>query len=59
MAILGGLSPLLWMMQWFLAARFVKRPNPPLEIHRSLSSVAVAAATVALFAGFLGRTVYF
>lgn len=58
-AVLGGLSPLLWMMQWFRAKHFVKQPKEPLEIHRRWSWI-VAGLTVSLvYVLGLGRTLRF
>ena len=59
LAVMGGLSPLLWMMQWFRAASFAKLAKPPLEIHRKLSWVVVAAVVVFVYVVILGRTLYF
>lgn len=59
LAVLGGLSPLLWMMHWFQAGIFPKQEGPPLEIHRRWGWVAVSLAVVLLYAVFLGRAVYF
>ena len=58
-AVLGGLSPLVWMMQWFQAKSFAKLPNPPLEIHRQWTWVAAAGIVVFIYAFILGRTLYF
>jgi hypothetical protein len=58
-AVLGGLSPLLWMMQWFRAKSFKKLDKPPLEIHRSWSWIAGAGVAVFVYAVILGRTLYF
>lgn len=59
LAVGGSLSPLLWMMQWFRAASFVKLPGSPLEIHRKLSWIIVAAVIVFVYVVILGRTIYF
>lgn len=56
---LGGMFPLLWMMQWFRSAKFVKRPHPPLAIHRSWFWIAGGGGLVILYAVVLGRTLYF
>ena len=58
-AVLGALSPLLWMMQWFKARNFVKKSGPALEIARNWKLVALAGVTVFLYAFVLGRTLYF
>jgi hypothetical protein len=52
----GGLSPLLWMMQWFRAAYFPKLPLPPLEIPRTWRWLAAAVVVTGLYVGVLGRT---
>ncbi|MFP4444161.1 MAG: hypothetical protein ACLFST_13655, partial [Spirochaetia bacterium] len=59
LAVLGGLSPLLWMMQWFQAKMFPKRDKEPLEIHRRWGWIGSAAAAVFLYAFVLGRGLYF
>jgi hypothetical protein len=59
LAVVGGLSPLAWMMQWFRARSFAKVDKAPLEIHRSWLWIAVAAVVVFLYAFVLGRTLYF
>ena len=58
-AVLGGMSPLVWMMQWFRAASFEKLPNKPLEIHRQWSWLSAAVVVVITYAFILGRTLYF
>jgi hypothetical protein len=57
-AVLGGLSPLIWMMQWFQAKSFVKLAKEPLEIHRKWGWLAAAAVVVFVYAVVLGRTLY-
>ena len=59
LAVLGGLSPLLWMMQWFRANSFVKVSKVPLEIHRRGSWIIVAGIVVFVYGFVLGRTLYF
>jgi hypothetical protein len=44
MGVLGGLSPLLWMMQWFRADMFKLNGSRPLEIERSTGSLMLAIA---------------
>jgi len=58
-AVLGALSPLLWMMQWFRAKGFVKLAGPPLEIQRNWRLIALSAAVVFVYVFVLGRTLYF
>lgn len=59
LAVLGGLSPLLWMMQWFQAKMFTKRDKQPLEIHRKWQWIGAAVVVVFLYTFVLGRTLYF
>ena len=59
LATIGGLSPLLWMMQWFRAKSFVKLAKPPLEIHRKWQWFTVAIIVVFTYVFVLGRTLYF
>jgi hypothetical protein len=56
---LGGMSPLLWMMQWFRAKSFVKIEQAPLAIDRRWSWVMIAAVVVLIDVLILGRTIYF
>jgi len=56
---LGGMSPLLWMMQWFRADNFVKLPGEPLAIERKWSWNLVAVVMVIVYSVILGRTIYF
>jgi hypothetical protein len=56
---LGGMSPLLWMMQWFRAICFDKVTKAPLEIQRQWVWVITAVAAVFVYAIVLGRTLYF
>ncbi len=58
-AVLGALSPLLWMMQWLKARSFPKPAGPPLTIPRSWSLVGLGGLAVILYAVVLGRTLYF
>ncbi len=59
LAVAGGLSPLLWMMQWFRAKMFVKVPGPALEIHRQPVWLAAAVVVGLLYAVILGRSIVF
>lgn len=59
MAVVGTMSPLLWMMRWFKAEAFVKLDERPLEIQRRWAWVGSAAVVVFLYAFVLGRTLYF
>ncbi|HRJ43266.1 MAG TPA: hypothetical protein PL105_15380 [Caldilineaceae bacterium] len=59
MAVVFGLSPLLWMMQWFRAASFAKPPRPALEIHRKWGWVVTGGVVVLLYIFVLGPTLYF
>jgi hypothetical protein len=58
-AVLFGQSPLLWMMQWFRAAIFVKLPGEPLVVRSSPSIIVAAVVVVALYAFVLGRGITF
>jgi hypothetical protein len=58
-AVLGALSPLLWMMQWFRSPAFRKTAREPLEITRNWVVIAGAAVVVLVYAVILGRTLYF
>ncbi len=59
LAVLGGLSPLLWMMQWFRARGFAKRAKAPLVIRRQGAWIVAAVAALVVYGVVLGRTVYF
>jgi len=59
LAVLGGLSPLAWMTQWFRAKSFVKLPQQPLEIQRQWSWIMAAGLITFIYAFVLGRTLYF
>jgi len=56
---LGGMSPLLWMMQWFSAKSFTKVKKAPLAINRQWVWVIIAVVVVFIDAVILGRTIYF
>jgi hypothetical protein len=58
-AVLGALSPLLFMMRWFRTGRFRKRAEEPVEIQRKWQWLAAAAVVVFTYAFVLGRTLYF
>ena len=58
-AVLGALSPLLWMMRWFRRERFVKLVKEPLEIQRKWQWLVSAAIVVFAYVVILGRTIYF
>lgn len=59
LAVLGSLSPLVWMMQWFRASSFKKFPGKPLEINRKWSWVVSSIVVVFIYSFILGRTLYF
>lgn len=59
MMALGGMSPLLWMMQWFQAKSFKKAVRDPLVIHSRPAWMLAAVGTVFVYAFILGRTLYF
>jgi hypothetical protein len=58
-AVLGTLSPLLWMMRWFHTDYFVKPTREPLEIHRKWQWIAASIIVVFMYVFILGRTLYF
>jgi hypothetical protein len=58
-AVLGALSPLIWMIRWFRTENFVKLAREPLEIHRKWHWLVAAIVVVFLYAFILGRTLYF
>ena len=58
-AVLGALSPLLWMMRWFRTKNFVKPIKEPLEIHRKWQWLVAASIVVFTYVFILGRTIYF
>lgn len=57
--IVAGMSPLLWMMQWFRAKMFVKVPGKALTIQRQWHWILAATVVVLLYVVVLGRTLYF
>jgi hypothetical protein len=58
-AVLGALSPLIWMMRWFQTNKFVKPASEPLEIHRKWQWLVAAVIVVFTYVFILGRTLYF
>jgi hypothetical protein len=58
-AVIGALSPLLWMMRWFRTKRFVKLVKEPLEIHRKSQWLIAMVIVVFTYVFILGRTLYF
>ncbi len=56
---LGGMSPLLWMMQWFQAKMFKKIPNEPLVINRRWNWVIAAIIITIVYSFILGRGLVF
>lgn len=58
-AVIGALSPLLWMMQWFRAESFKKESKSPLQIHRQWIWIASGAAAIIGYSVILGQTLYF
>lgn len=59
MLALGGMSPLLWMMQWFRSDSFLKVPGAPLAIRRRGSWIVAGLMAVILYGVVLGPTIYF
>jgi hypothetical protein len=57
-AVLGALSPLLWMMRWFRTDRFQKLVKEPMEIRCKWQWLVAAAIVVFTYVFILGRTVY-
>ncbi len=51
---LGGMFPLVWMMQWFRAKSFVKSPGAPLQIRRRWSWIVTAAIVISVYVVVLG-----
>lgn len=58
-AVLGGLSPLLWMMQWFRSPGFKKWPEQPLCISRKWRWIVCAVIVTFVYTVILGQTIYF
>jgi hypothetical protein len=58
-AVIGALSPLLWMMRWFRLDTFMKLTKEPLEIHRKWQWLVASVIVVFTYAFILGRTLYF
>lgn len=58
-AVLGTLSPFLWMMRWFRTNRFKKLVKEPLAIHRKWQWIVAAIFVVFTYVFILGRTLYF
>ena len=59
MLALGGMSPMLWMMQWFRADSFAKLPGEPLAIEGQWAWIVMAILSVILYSVVLGKTLYF
>jgi hypothetical protein len=58
-AVLGALSPFLWMTRWFRTRHFVKLVKEPMEIHRKWQWLLTASIVVFVYVFVLGRTLYF
>ena len=58
-AVLGALSPFIYMMRWFRLKSFEKLDKEPLEIHRKWQWLAAATIIVFTYVFVLGRTLYF
>ncbi len=58
-AVLGALSPFIWMIRWFRTKRFVKLVKEPLEIHRKWQWISASVIVVIVYTFILGRTLYF
>ncbi|MCW5875710.1 MAG: hypothetical protein KIS85_02400 [Anaerolineales bacterium] len=58
-AVLGALSPLLWMMQWFRSGAFAKLAGPALQIPRSWGWIALGGLAIVVYAVVLGSGLRF
>jgi hypothetical protein len=58
-AVLGALSPFLWMNRWFQTKYFVKPVKEPLVIQRKWQWLVVSVIVVFTYVFILGRTLYF
>lgn len=58
-AVIGALSPLLWMMRWFRTDRFAKLIKESFDIQRKWQWLATGLIVVFAYAFILGRTLYF
>jgi len=58
-AVIGALSPFLWMMRWLRTKNFVKLVKEPLEIHHKYQWLVAASIVVFIYVFILGRTLYF
>jgi hypothetical protein len=58
-AVLGALSPFLWMMRWLRTIKIVNPIKFPLEIHRKWQWLVAATLVVFAYVFILGRTLYF
>lgn len=59
MAVMGGQSPLLWMMQWFKAESFVKSPGSPLAVERDMIWITAGVVVTAVYVFLLGPALNF
>ena len=58
-AVLGALSPLLFMMRWFRSEHFVKLARESIEIQRKWQWLVASCIVVFTYIFILGRTLYF
>jgi hypothetical protein len=58
-AVLGALSPLVWMVRWFRTEHFEKPARDALEIHRKWGWLVAALIVVFGYIYILGQTLYF
>lgn len=58
-AVAGGFSPLLWMMQWFQATYFEKLPQAALTVPRSWEWIGAGLLVTAIYVAVLGPTLVF
>lgn len=59
MLAMGGMSPLIWMMQWFRAESFAKTSSETFEMSSHWGWIITALLAIILYSVVLGRTIYF
>jgi len=58
-AVLGALSPLLWMFRWFRTEHVAKLETEPLIITRNWAWLGAGVIVVFMYVYVLGQTIYF
>ena len=58
-AVIGALSPMLWMVRWFRTDNIAKLEKEPLTIDRNWTWISAAVIVVFMYVFILGRTIYF